>query len=192
MIKYAMTVLAAGTLLVSSAAFAAENIDCGLTGYNPVQQEVLDTYQSGFTTKGLEDLDRQVPMMDTVSERILECGDQNGWSDAAADAAFDYATTVIDERALRLFSPSASSIVDRVDSELPAEERDRIWKIIGAASDVTSVESETDVNADDLRFLGATLMKLDPLSDDDTIEAVGALLAMVAARRGALAEFAAL
>ncbi|WP_209347835.1 hypothetical protein [Pontixanthobacter sp. CEM42] len=192
MIKYAKSLVAAGTLLVSPAAFAADNIDCGLTGYSAEQQKVLDTYQSGFTTKGMEDLERQAPMIDAVSDRILACGDQNGWSDAAADAAFDYATTMIDERALRLFSPSASSIVDRVDSELPAGERDRIWKIIGAASDVEGIESESSINEEDILFLGATLMKLDPLSDDDTVEAVGALLAMVVARRRALAEFSAL
>ncbi|MDN3645190.1 hypothetical protein QWY75_03090 [Pontixanthobacter aestiaquae] len=192
MMKAGLSVLGAGMLLFAAPVLAAENIECSLTGYSDEQQKVLDTYQSGFTTKGLEDLERQAPMIDAVSDRILVCAEQHSWSDEAADAAFYYATTVIDERALRAFSPSASSVVDRVDSELTAGERDRVWKIIGAASDVEATENEQGMNDEDVLFLGAILLKLDPESDDETIESVGALLAMVSARRVALAEFATL
>lgn len=181
-------IVAASLLAVPASVQAADNIDCISSGYSAQEQALLDGFVADFTIDQFNDPTPPTEMVDVVGERAELCAANHGWSDAAVEAAMMMEISALSERGLRLSAPESAAIVDRVDTDLSAGDRSRLWGIIDKlASDSADQPSESD-----FMFLGLKILQLGADGSDKTSSEIGALLALMSMQRTARSKFPAL
>lgn len=162
-------------LAAISAPVAAQESDplaCMETGYSPEDQAKIDDYIANFT---LDNVDGAKGLGTALGPRLIECVGQDA-DQATMIQILQHRFGAISIRAISTKRPDVAETVNRINTVLDAEKRERFLAIFRRMT-LGNTAGDQTITAEEEEFFGDVLIAPPVNGTEEQAEMVGALLA---------------